>query len=92
MSRGVQDPEDHNRICSADEEHAIGKSPGQYAADFGLATQAGELRGMFGGAGDGGFDLSKKFVPQAALLLVIPNRSVGNIDLGLMTNDDPMTH
>jgi hypothetical protein len=26
------------------------------------------------------------------LLLVIPNRSVGNIDLGLMTDDDPVTH
>jgi hypothetical protein len=92
IASGVENSEDNDHIGLADEEDAIGKSTGQHTADFGLASQAGISQGIFSGAADRSIDLGEELIAQTCLLLLIPDCRVGDVELCVVSDDDPVSH
>ena len=88
MASAVQNAEFDDAVRAADEKYMIRKSLGEHAANFRLAAEAGESERIFGGAGDGGFDLGEKIVAEARLLAVIPDGGVGDVYLRFHSDDD----
>jgi len=65
---------------------------GQHAAYIGRAAQAGVLGGILGGTADGGIHFGHEFIAQTGLLLVIPDRGIGQVSFRLRPDDDAVAH
>lgn len=92
MSRAVQDAKDNDGIGPQYEKDAIGEACEQDASHFGPAAQALELPGVGHHLHQGIIHLSDEIITEPVLLFLIPHGGFGNVGLGLVTDNQTISH
>jgi len=88
MLSAVKNAKHDDGVRTANKENPIRKPPNQHATDFGFTAEAREAKRVLGGPFKRGFNLIQEFAAQAGLLLLVPDRRVGNVRFSLVPDND----
>ena len=92
VTGGMDDGKNYNGIVPDEQENPIGKTPRQNPPDFGPPPQQQMVKRAFHRAPDCRVNLQRECQTQARLAFVIPQRSLGDVRLGFIADDEAAAH